>query len=244
MGDQLKEKDAKAHSHLAQLKKHASTTAAKRDITKYFDTMRASVEELNAAEHAKQKGTGKASLSDINSYFDGLSIQQQKINKADEQRLAGVKPQRHTASAAPQNPLAPVQGVMPPHAESTEQAESDMDSYFDSMQSVQSKINNADVTKLAGGKAGAKSDHRLSAAQSQADMDSYFDHVKSKVASKDSGDVERLRKDASPANADNGVRVAVEEERNHKIAQLKVVHAQKRVIARRQARGRQHMASP
>lgn len=221
------------------MKKHASTTAAKRDISSYFDRMQDSVAEVNAAEHKKQAGTGKASLEKINSYFDDLSAKQAQKNKEDELRLSGIK--HHARAAKPeQNPLAPVQGEMPQGAESTKQAKNDMDSYFDSLQKVQSGINESDRAKLAGGKAGAKTDTRMSAEASQNDMDSYFDHIKAKVASMDGSDVERLRKDSSPVNAHDGVRVAMaaERERKHKISQLKVVHAQKRVIARRQARGR------
>jgi len=59
-----------SYSHIAQLKVKASTKAAKRDITNYFDRMKAAVEDINAAEHKKQAGTGKASLKSINDYFD------------------------------------------------------------------------------------------------------------------------------------------------------------------------------
>jgi len=245
IGNQLKEKDAKAHNHIVQMKKHASTTAAKRDITSYFDRMQDSVSEINAAEHKKQAGTGKASLEKINSYFDDLSAKQAQKNKEDELRLSGVK--HHARVAKPeQNPLAPVQGEMPKGAESTKQAESDMDSYFDNLQKAQSGINEGDRAKLAGGKTGAKVDTRMSAQASQNDMDSYFDHIKAKVASRDGSDVERLRKDSAAANAHDGVRVAMaaERERKHKISQLKIVHAQKRVIARRQARGRVQQPAP
>jgi len=174
-----------------------------------------------------------------------LNAKQADINKRDEERLAGVS-HKVRKPAREQNPLVPVQGIMPKDAESTMQAQSDMDSYFDSLQSAQSTINKGDEKRLAGGHAGHKDHTRLSAAASQQDLNSYFDQLSASVGPQDSHDVKQLRKDSSPANAGNGVRVAAsveedaETERKAKIAQLKVVHAQKRVIARRQARGRQH----
>mmetsp|Transcript_17989 Transcript_17989/g.41605 ORF Transcript_17989/g.41605 Transcript_17989/m.41605 type:complete len:342 (+) Transcript_17989:20-1045(+) len=232
MGSKLGQVDAVAKKHIAVMHAKASTAAAKRDITHYFDRMRGAVEAINAAEHKKQAGTGKASLKDINSYFDGLSAKQAAVNHKDQLELAGASHVAAKPQAAPQNPLAPVQGEIPKDAESTSAARDDINSYFDSLQSAQSSINSGDTARLAGkGKKAAApvvGDKRLTAQQSLDDLGKYYDSLTASVRPKDASDVARLRKDSSPANAHDGVRVAKEAVAGARVKQLKAYKAQKR----------------
>lgn len=225
LGKQLAASAAKRKNHHVQ----ADTKAAKKDINNYFDQMKQTVEQMNAEEHKKQAGTGRQALKNINGYFDGLAASQAAKNEEDIVKLSGAvqKVKKGKSVAEDQNPLLPVQGVMPKHALSTTQGLNDINSYFDDLDKAQSTINEGDRKRLSNGNKPYKS-IKLSAQEGLKDLDKYFDQETAAIRPLDSNDLKNLRKDNSPANSGNGVRVAFEQGTANKLAQVKVLAHMKR----------------
>jgi len=212
---------AKKEHELVLHKEAGNGKASRAKMNLYFkhlDEAQAKRNEADAAKlRAEQKfhskhGTAIAAMHDINSYFDQLSATEKQKDAEWKKKHQGkplkpynfLKPTTNKGGEAVHVHKHDEEGIQ----ESSVQARSDINDYFDSLDRTQRIRNEKDRAGLSQhGEYAAKTAH-LNTKAADKDIDSYFHTLKKTYSGMDSQDRARLRKDNNPVNFHEGVNLA------------------------------------
>jgi len=206
-----------------ELKKHQGTGAAARaESNLYFKQLQAKQEKQNQADEARLRaestfhskhGTALAAAADINSYFDELQAktQQADIKRAKKHPTKGSNPYGFVTPAAAKNGGEAVH--VHKHDEegiemSTVASSNDLNSYFDTLDMKEAKVNHHDTNALSDNHKFENKEKKPSTVEAQKEVTTYFHTMHKAVLTQDHRDRARLRKDKYSANLQQGTNYA------------------------------------